>query len=71
MPADTPASVHFAVKGITDFENFKRELRTSLQFLKDYGGVSSRSREAHSVSDLATHSGALTIARNLRLGELA
>ena len=33
--ADTPASVHLALKGITDFENFKREVRTTLQFLKD------------------------------------
>ena len=59
LPADTPASVHLALKGITDFENFKRELRTTLQLLKDYGGVSRRSRAAHLVSDLAAHSSAL------------
>ena len=55
LPADTAASVHLALKCITDFEGFKRELRTTLQFLKDYGGVSSRPRAAHLVGDLASH----------------
>ena len=54
--------------GITDFENFKRELRTTLQFLKDYGGVSSLSRADYLVSDLAAHSGALDNSAQPSLG---
>ena len=39
LPVDTPASVHQTLKGITDYENVKRELHTTLQLLKDYGGA--------------------------------
>ena len=43
-------------------------LRTTLQLLKDYSGVSSRSRPAHLVSDLAAQSSALDNSAQPSLG---
>ena len=51
LPDDTPASVHLALKGICDYERFKRELRLTLTFLEDYGGTKNRVRGAHLVED--------------------
>ena len=47
LPADTPSSVHLALRGVGNYEAFKRELRITLQFLSDHGGTHARGRSAH------------------------
>ena len=51
LPADTPSSVHLALRGISEYEHFKRELRVTLQFLSDHGGAHSRGRQAQVVHE--------------------
>ena len=47
LPPDTPSSLHLALRGVSSYENFKRVLRLTLQFLSDHGGVSGRNRSAN------------------------
>ena len=39
LPPDTPASVHLALRGISGFDLFKTELRKTIRYLEDHGGV--------------------------------
>ena len=51
LPGDTPSSVHLALRGVSNYEAFKRELRITLQFLNDHGGMNARGRSAHVIRE--------------------
>ena len=43
LPDTTPASVRLSVKNCVNYDTFKRELRTTLRYLEDFGGMKSGS----------------------------
>ena len=41
LPDTTPASVRLSVKNCVNYDTFKKELRTTLRYLEDFGGMKS------------------------------
>ena len=39
LPEATPSSVRPAVRNCANYDSFKKELRTTLRYLEDYGGM--------------------------------